>query len=324
MKKLYTEATFIRFNNKRSEKGLKRRIKLKRHKRSREIVSGRARARKRNKIKAPETFSVANNTDATISFFSEIISLINEHKPLYVNLKPVIKITPDAILYLLVLLQEAKIKRVAFNGNAPMNKKARDIFTHSGFYDFVNSSFNKFQLPVDSSMLKIKSGTKVDGEEAENIQKYLKKHVHDINSKTLKAIYGILIECMSNTNEYAGKAMGEKHWWTMTLHEGESEKVMFAFVDNGVGIPATVKKRFPDILSNDATVLEKTMQGSYQMSGSKKKTRNKGLPQIRRYSEEKLIRNLVLVSNKGYYSLERGTKQLEKRFIGTLLTWEFV
>ena len=187
----------------------------------------------------------------------------------------------------------------------------------------MKSDLNKFPLPVDSAILKIRTGKDVNGDEAENIQDYLKTHVHNIDIVKLKAIYSILIECMSNTNEYAGETMGEKHWWTMALHDKESDKVLFAFVDNGVGIPSTVKKKWFDN-SSDSELLQKAAMGIYQMSGSKEKTRNKGLPQIRKYCKARFIQNLVIISNKGYYSVDNDIKNLDTFFTGTMIAWEFV
>lgn len=322
MKKIYQESKFKQFNKHRSDKAMRHLSDKKAKHASCEIVSGKARKRKPNKVKAPEIFSIAYNSDATIEFLSAILGLIKKSKPVFVDLAVVTKITPDAILYLLVLLQEAKNRNVPFKGSAPNDKTARDIFTKSGFYNFVKSDLNKFMLPADSSILKIKTGKHVNGDEAENIQEYLKTHVHNISPVRLKAIYGILVECMSNTNEYAGGDIGEKYWWTMALHDKESDKVLFAFVDNGVGIPKTVKTKWYDN-SSDSELLRKAALGIYQMSGSKAKTRNKGLPQIRKYNDDGFIQNLVIVSNHGYYSAEDGTKDLEKIFTGTLIAWEF-
>lgn len=323
MKNFSKKEKFKRFNARRSRRALKRRSKFKKRKGSREIVGGTARNRKPNKIKAPGVFSVVHNPSLTIKFLADVLSCIKKSKAIFVNLEDVTEITPDAILYLLVLLQEAKKRKIPFKGNAPRNKTAFEIFTSSGFYDFVKSNLNNFQIPENTSILKIKTGRDVNGDEAENVQSYLKTHVHNINTVKLKAIYGILIECMSNTNEYAGESMGEKHWWTMALHDKKSDKVLFAFVDNGVGIPYTVKKKW-FFKSSDSELLKKAAQGFYQMSGSKEKTRNKGLPQIRKYDEDGFIQNLVIVSNRGYYSVKNDIEELDSFFTGTLIAWEFV
>lgn len=324
MKKLYKSQKYKLFNSRRSRRAMKRLSKIKRQPRCK-IVLGIPTKRTFIIIKAPENFSVVYNPKATIDFFLSVFSAMHKGKPVQVNLEFVNKITPDAILYLLVLLQEAKKRKIPFKGNSPKDSVANSAFIHSGFYNFVSSPLNNFTIPADSSILKIKTGKNVNGEDAANIQNYLKEHVHNISSSKLQAIYGILVECMSNTNEYASatKNIGEKYWWTMALHDKKTDKVLFAFVDNGVGIPATVKKNFFDF-SSDEELLRKATLGKYQMSGSKNKTRNRGLPQIRKYNEKGLIQNLVIVSNKGYYSINTGAMELEKKFTGTLIAWEFI
>lgn len=321
MKKLYMEERFIKFNTKRSKKAMKR-ISIKKRQDGKIILSERIIRRKPNNVKAPQVLSIVLNPDETIGFLSKVSSFINQSKPVSVKLDEVRELTPDAILYLLVLIEAAKHRNVLFKGSAPKDHRAYSIFVSSGFYDFVKSDLKSFQVPINSNILKIRNGKDVDGKEAENIQNYLRKHVHNISNEKLKAIYSILIECMSNTNEYAGETMGAKYWWTMALHDRASDKVLFAFVDNGVGIPTTVRKKLFD-KSSDAELLKKAVQGSYQMSGSKKKTRNKGLPQIRKYNEDGFIQHLVLVSNTGYYSVEKDIKNLDNRFTGTMIAWEF-
>ena len=324
MKKLYKRIEFKLYNKNRSRRAMNRLSKLKRRPRC-EKVLGQPVKRKYEKIKAPDNFSIVYNPDSTIYFFSSIFSAIKKSKPIQVNLSAVKEITPDAILYLLVLLQEAKNRRVIFKGNAPKDSKAHSVFVHSGFYEFVNSPLNKFAIPADSNILKIKTGKNVNGDEAANIQNYLKEHLNNITTWKLQAIYSILIECMSNTNEYAAgsKVTGEKYWWIMALYDVVSGKVLFAFVDNGVGIPSTVKRNFFDN-SSDAELLKKAAMGRYQMSGSKNKARNRGLPQIRKFNESGLIQNLVIISNNGYYSVNDDMKILNEKFTGTLLAWEFI
>ena len=322
MKRLYQEKSFIQFNQRRSNRIMRRKSRIKRRQKHFKL-EGKLIKRKPYKIKAPDILSIVYNPNQTIDFISEISSSIKKSKMIFIDLKYVTDLTPDAIIYLLVLLKEAKLKNILIRGNAPENSKAFSIFVYSGFYDFVNSGLKKLKTPETQNILKIRSGKNVDGTEVENIQNYLQEHVHNIKEEQLRALYSILIECMSNTNEYAGKEIGDKYWWTMALHDNKSDKVLFAFVDNGVGIPSTVKKNWMDS-STDAEILKKAASGKYQMSGSKKKTRNKGLPQIRAYHDNGLIQHLAIVSNHGYYSADNDTKIIEIPFTGTLIAWEFV
>jgi hypothetical protein len=44
---------------------------------------------------------------------------------------------------------------------------------------------------------------------------------------------------------------------------------------------------------------------------------------ILQIDEDGSIQNLVIVSNKGYYSVEHGIKDLEKLFADTIIAWKF-
>ncbi|WP_315601655.1 hypothetical protein [Treponema socranskii] len=324
MKHYYLEEKFRRYNARRSRRTMERLMAHRKRKNSFFVQRDPSHnKRKPRTIVAPAVFSVVKNHVDTIKFFADIAINIQKKHPLYIDMRNIIDITPDAILYYLLLIKIADKNHVVLQGNAPRDKQAFSIFFTSGFYEYVQSGIDISKIPENKNILKIKRGKKVNGDDVQDIQYYLRMHVHGIKDDWLKVLYGILIECMSNTNEYAGKEFGSKTWWTMALHDRKTDKVLFAFVDDGLGIPETVRKKWFD-KSSDAELLQKAVSGKYQMSGSNKKMRNKGLPQIRRYNIEGLIQNLVFVSNNGYYSVEDDKiKKLGDRFTGTMIAWEF-
>ena len=323
MKKLYQTVEFKRFNLRRSLRKNKRISRTKkRHIKLSPIDTNNK--KKTHSLKVPDTFSIIHNCDDTIKFFIEVLESINKSKSLKIDLSSVKEITPDAIIYLILVLEESKKKGITITGNAPKDRNVFFIFIQSGFYEYVNSNIDITQFSRNENILKIKTGTKVDGNEVEQIQKYLKKLIPTMTSQHLEALYAILIECMSNTNEYAGSKSEEKQWWTMALYDENTKKIFFAFTDNGVGIPATVRKRFIiDQFISDADTIKKAVSGECEMSGSGEKTRNKGLPQIKTFYEQKLIDNLVFVSNNGYYKVGEYPKKIKKKFTGTMIAWEF-
>lgn len=53
--------------------------------------------------------------------------------------------------------------------------------------------------------------------------------------------------------------------------------------------------------------------------------RGKGLPKIYEYSKNRNIENLVVISRNGYVDVANGiVKDLNEKFYGTLLSWDFV
>jgi len=74
----------------------------------------------------PETFSLIDATSETIEFFHEIFEKISEHKPIFIDARDVQRITPDAIIYFILILEEIKEKHERFRirGNLPKEKNA--------------------------------------------------------------------------------------------------------------------------------------------------------------------------------------------------------
>ena len=322
MKKLYKSRKFILFNKHRSEKSIRYNSRKKHNHTSNSVKINQHFERKYTHISAPKCFSIVHNSVATIDFLSNIQDVISKNHPLFIDLALVTEITPDAIIYLLILFDEASNKSVRIKGNAPLDSNAFSVFYHSGFYKYVSSQYNNERTPQNIDIMQIIKGNNVDGNNVESFTSFIKKHIPKIPNLKLKALYTVLIESMCNTHEYASKNKGEKNWWTMALHDSKTDKNLFTFADNGLGIPATVRKRYNFISKNDAEILELAVSGLYKMSGSKIKTRNRGLPQMKQLNDKDLINNLVFVSNNGYYSINDGQQKLNKKFTGTLITWE--
>lgn len=311
-----------RFNDKRSREGQKR--KKHRHSKTPPRRKEIRRDRKKSTITAPSVFSVVHGGDDTIVFFTALMNAIRKKRDITVHLANITEITPDAILYLLLLVEEGKMLDIHIEGDVPQDENARHIFLCSGFYEYVISNA-KNSTPNDNNILTIKKGEQVEGEIAAEMQQYLADRIKSVNPRCRKALYSILVECMANTNGHASiEGQNKKNWWAMGLHNKTLGKVLFAFVDNGLGIPATMRRNIIEKMPfSDADMLEKSVTGRYDKASSGESTRNKGLPQIKRLSDNGFIENLILISSKGYYSAKSGRKILRKRFKGTLITWEF-
>jgi hypothetical protein len=137
---------------------------------------------------------------------------------------------------------------------------------------------------------------------------------------------------MVNTGHHAyEKRFVNWKWWLMALPTTDKKRVHFAFLDNGRGIPTTVRKNFAERVSYlfgdrtmDSELIFSALEGKYR-SRMKNRWRGKGLPKIFSYSSKDIIENLQIVSNHGYVDCQRNQlKELSDKFHGTLLYWEFV
>lgn len=322
MKKIYQSKTFKKHNSRRSKRAMK---KLSRRKKIHKNTKPKQPKRLKKELTAPEILSVVDNDFETISFLTSISKCIDDNNHVYVNLHNVKQLTPESILYILLLLTKAQEHKVSFSGNAPSGKYAFEVFIKSGFYNYVKSNLDTRKIALSENILQIQKGKITDGQSAAKLKKFVADHFKSYTPQQLRALYTILVECMSNTNKHADNVQGKKTWWTMAVYNENENKMSFAFVDNGQGIPHTVRRNFKDFADSDADLIEKACYGGYNKSQTGQKHRNKGLPQIKSFCDLGIINNLVFVSNTGYYSVSNKRKiKLRKQFQGTIIYWEFI
>ena len=287
---------------------------------------------KQKKIVMPETFSLIDATSETIEFFHEIFEKISEHKPIFIDARDVQRITPDAIIYFILILEEIKEKHERFRirGNLPKEKKCRSMMRESGFMNYVRGPDGSYT--ENTRIFTIREGTNVKPEVAKNILDYVRTHL-GIQGKTneTKAIYSVIIEAMANTHNHAtiGSLVHEQKWYLMAYYTDQDE-VHFVFLDSGVGIPKTIRKNYKERIAKlfsgrstkDHILIHSALSGDFRTSTGEHK-RGKGLPKMRSLSEAGEINDFVILSNKGIVSIGRKEQSpLERKFHGTLISWK--
>lgn len=351
MKKLYQSERWKEYSLRASQKQLRRdqRKKLKRKKRIRQ------KARKENdfgvrpaayltkkrhgriEIPAPSNFSLITNTDETIAFFTEIDDCINHHRNIFFDLSGVKEITSDAILY---LLSRIDYKRTHFHGfqlsgNEPTDECCKQIFQTSGFYNYVYAVHPSLKK-ADPNVFSIKSDRLADGSKAKEVCEFTRKC---LGLSDTKDIYVNIIECMGNTKNHAYKLTDiYKKWWLMASYHPELNKLRYTFVDNGDGIPATIRKKWHERVQQltsvllgdsvgrlkDSILIESALKGEFRRTQTGLPHRGKGLPKMYKTAKNKKLDNLIIISKRGYVNCSTDTmEELRGRFHGTLLSWEF-
>lgn len=118
------------------------------------------------------------------------------------------------------------------------------------------------------------------------------------------------IECMTNTREHASgnqpSRKGEKKWWFSVYYDTRNNVAKFAFVDTGIGIFESLKRRrFPLFGSiKRSEILKLLLADSTDRNSIKPKDRTstklshrgKGLPNIARRNRLKQTRRLRIIS----------------------------
>lgn len=309
----------------------KKEFKKKKH----EIKSlPKAERKKRNSpfknIKAPENFSLINNTEQTIEYFAKAHEELKMRHPVNFDISNIYTLTTDAIA-----VQIAKIKDVRFHfksgimGNEPKDTNLKKLFQQSGFYEYVNSSIYR---PTSSNKLLIHKITKnkVEPKLAKEACLLGIRHTFK-NEEIFEPLYDIIIEIMQNANNHAGKTKGIYDWWLHVYNHPDSSKTSYTFLDLGVGIfeslPVQTFKRnvleFVGLKSN-LDLVGKLFAGEIK-SRTSRPERGKGIPQVFECSQDIAFEKFILISNNIYADLKtQNYKLLKNNFDGTLFYWELV
>lgn len=319
----------------------------KRCKRNKHAINAtKSRKQKINQIfKAPRVFSMRDNPDETIKFFNRILD--TEHKysfgtHFYIDSSEVEEVSVDALMYLIAIVNDIKYNKVfqySFEGNYPRSSTAKKIFIQSGFVNFVNSG----TLPglfKNKERFEIRQGSYTNTTVAGELCKFVQQHCHLTRIDTL-SLYPIFIELMSNTRQHAYKEAKSKYqyqkanFWYCAA-EKRSDYVKFVFLDTGLGIPTTVKKKATENFSRklglnglkDSELIRSALSGDYLRTETKQHNRGKGLPQITSCFHTGLIKDVFVYSGKGCCMLSEYDQQdyqvaeYSSKLFGTLFSWK--
>jgi anti-sigma regulatory factor (Ser/Thr protein kinase) len=278
-----------------------------------------------NEIFAPEIFSIINNREDFMNFYHQVDNRVWHKKPVYIDLSRVTTITPDGLLCVIASMANyhAANKYGLIKGNSPTDPHCKQIFLESGFYKYVSSAFQH----VDTeNVLSIRNDEMVNPEEAKAIIQFIRNKLHITKIHTTRAIYATIMEAMNNVREHAYEGRKNQGWWLMALPEKDSELIHFSLADNGRGIPETIQKKGFEhfsLTSKDADLIKAAV--SENRSETKLFYRGNGLPKLKTLIDKKMIKNLHIISKKGYYYMDEDKAfQLPFVYHGTIIFWDFI
>jgi hypothetical protein len=203
-----------------------------------------------------------------------------------------------------------------------------------GFYRVFNIRDPNIQLPPNSRIyFRAVFGESSEGKRAAPLMKMF-EHVAGMHPLVSKKLYGALIECMDNVKAHAyppslfakPELIGE--WWMCGFADPGKGQLAFAFFDQGVGIPTTIKEkrgiRFRSYFSfSDAKILGKAVMDG--LSRKRSKRRGNGLPSLREFVDVAPEGFLRVISNKGDFTYRKGRKtrtaSLSHGVDGSLIIW---
>lgn len=342
MKKCYTTEKFKKHQKRRAKSELKRRTRKKTKQRAqfkriqRAIELGKLSTNRKfinrdKKLKnkvielvPPNNFNMTDNPEDTLAFFDRLDGVVSGYSPVKLEMSNVHNLGPEVLLYLLSRLNiyDTKYGKFHIRGTIPLDPESNRLIAQSGFYNFVRS--RSVPAQYDTQFLQIKRGVQVAPDVAKEARIF-SDQVMNV-SGVRGAVYPTLIECMANTNNHAYHIKNKmSEWWMIAIYNKLTNGVKFVFLDNGLSIPVTMKKRISEkVYSTEHSIIEAALKGENR-SRTKKQWRGKGLPRIYSFYQKGHIKNLNIISGNGYLNFQNGKKMdLKNQFYGTLLTWEYV
>lgn len=287
---------------------------------------------------APEIFSFTDNPLETICFFDDIITEIQRKsfgKVFFINSSQVTFVSVDVLIYLIAIMQNININmqmHYSFIGNLPREEKVAIVYHESGFMDYVSTRGKK--LPSNNDKRRIVSGKRNDPILASEFCDFVKEKT-GVDSIAIQPIQKILIELMSNVYHHAYKKdkddIMKKKWYLYA--EANNNSVKFIFVDTGVGIAKTVKKKFAEKVARlfsvnairDSELIKSTLLGEFRTETSEP-YRGNGLPLVYGLAQQVLFKSFDIMSGSGKCSILKNgdinCDEFDRPICGTIFVFE--
>lgn len=253
---------------------------------------------------APENFSFVSNPEETIEYFDGIISEISKKtykRMFYIDSGEVVKVSADALIYLIAILNNLKsnlVSRYSFKGNLPSNREAEAFYVESGFLNYVKS--RRIAMPEGDDRVQIISGKTTDTKLAKKVCDFVCEKFGEKKLFTL-GLYKTLIELMSNTVQHAYNSKGimVACWYLFARNANDS--VQITFIDTGDGIPGTVRRKWfekiPKMITDSELIYSAFMGES--RTETKKVNRGHGLPSLYDRATKRELSDFHVLSGKG-------------------------
>lgn len=296
----------------------------------------------------PPIFSIIKNPEETIEFFNNLIGQVekvrkaiknkfnkyNFVRTFSLNMDNTIEITGDALMYLLTIISNTRGKKllpITWIGNFPKNEKMKRFLQSSGYLKYMETA--KENLVTTKENIQIQKGQSYEYKDGEKIID-IRKEIIDFTCQKLNKtkieinfLMTMLTEMITNIKDHAYDDNNLfKHNWYIFV-ENDENKISYTFMDNGLGIPTTIRKSgFEKLIEMfDADKEYKYIQAGVSGLQKRSKTglieRGNGLPSIYEQYTNNKINKLVIISNKAYYTKEN-PKDLKNSLNGTIFYWE--
>ena len=284
----------------------------------------------------PTSLSIEENLEETAKFFDmfrcELRRITEVPRYIYLHLDNTEYIGAEALMHLIALINDEKNKQnsslLGIKGNFPKTEDAMRTLKSCGFFDYVKVNNDTGRL-IQTKKIKIRNGEKVDPNTVKMLCMFAQEY-GNLNRIETMPIYEIIIEMMKNTFNHAYiKENKERRSSWYVFAEETHNYIKFAFLDTGLGIPRTLRKKIKEAIfkPQDCELLESALTGDEGRSRTKLRNRGNGLPQIFENCQKEIFLDMHIVSGKAYCVITPENKivrlfDIEKRMNGTLYSWK--
>lgn len=294
----------------------------------------------------PEIFSIIKNPEETIDFFNLIIKHIEDiRKKVKIENNNIIttfkiemnntkEITGDALMYLLTIIRNTRDKKllpINWWGNFPADQKMKKFLIDSGYLKYMQTGKENLIKTKDNIQIQLGQGYEYNDDERiiDIRQKIIDYSCNKLNKNKIQLnfLMTMLTEMITNIQDHAyDKENLFEHSWYIFV-EDNNNKISYTFMDNGLGIPTTIKKKIFERLlekfdiDKEYKYIEAGIKGIQKRSQTGLSERGNGLPSIYEQYTSNKIKKLTIISNRAYYS-ESIKKDLINSINGTIFYWE--
>lgn len=331
------------------EKNLQRRTKRKLNKKKSKTKKSRKNKKQVPNIifNVPKVFSIISNPEQTIKFLNNIIIEVEKIRKLYkinkltkyirlfkIDMQNVEQITSDALMYLLTIIKNTRGERILpinWIGNFPKNEEVNQYLKRSGYLNYMQTAQENI-VQVDNN-INIKTGVGYEyldkGTVIDIRQQIIDFTCIKLNKEKTKINYlmTMLTEMITNIRDHAYDKDGLfKHNWYIFV-ENKEDRITYTFMDNGLGIPSTIKKSVIEKVftafdwDKEYKYIEAAVKGIEKRSKTGLIERGNGLPSIYEQFTNKNVENFVIISNKAFF-VENNSHDLVNNLNGTIFYWE--
>jgi|GEM_PF-1962413 len=279
----------------------------------------------------PPRLDFANDAEDTLRFFDKLRILLSARtwRAVHLDHSKCEYISPEAVLVLIAELYRGdkfnpKLKKLC---TFPQRNEIRELLQQIGYFRYFRGEVPTTQGSLKQHFLSHMHGKLTKGSTVKSLLDHFSE-VFDFTVQSKALLYNALIECMNNVLEHAypnrkTDEFSYVEWWLLGYRDSTTGDIYFCFFDQGECIPKTIRTRLKDKIRSGSALIRQAVEEG--VSRTKKNTRGRGLPSLKKFVDEAIDGDLSIVSHKNQCIFHKGREPRESTFNsvlrGTLITW---